>query len=144
MTVETVGGAPRPLHPEIDEAMIERLVRHFYARIRRTPDLGPIFEAVVQDRWEPHLRIMMDFWSSVMLMSGRFKGQPMQRHQALRALRPEHFQTWLALFSSSANEICPPDIAALFVDRAERIARSLQLGMFGPPELSLARRKEAP
>ena len=130
-----VGPRPRrrPLHPDIDEAMIERLVRHFYARVRRDPELGPIFEAVIPADWEPHLRTMMAFWSSVMMMTGSFHGRPVQKHQALTAVRPQHFVRWLALFRHSAREICPEPVAELFIDRAERIAESLQRAMFDAP-----------
>lgn len=119
-----------PLHPEITEAMIERLVRRFYARVQKDPDLGPIFAEAIPGDWEPHLKSMMAFWSSVMLMSGRFKGQPMQKHQALANARPEHFDRWLGHFRQTAEDVCPPDVAALFIDRAERIGESLKLGMF--------------
>lgn len=63
----------------IDKAMIERLVRSFYARVRDDEVLGPIFAAKIQE-WEPHLRKMFAFWSSVALMTGRHHGQPMARH----------------------------------------------------------------
>ena len=130
-----VGPRPRrrPLHPDIDEALIERLVRHFYARVRRDPELGPIFEAVIPADWEPHLRTMMAFWSSVMMMTGSFHGRPVQKHQALTAVRPQHFVRWLALFRHSAREVCPEPVAELFIDRAERIAESLQRAMFDAP-----------
>jgi hemoglobin len=39
----------------IDEAMIERLVRDFYARVRDDAVLGPVFTANIDD-WEPHLQ----------------------------------------------------------------------------------------
>ena len=131
-TAIPVGPPPRrrPLHPDIDEALIERLVRHFYARVRRDPELGPIFEAVIPPDWEPHLRTMMAFWSSVMMMTGTFHGRPVQKHQALTSVRPEHFGRWLALFRESAHEICREPVAELFIDRAERIAESLQRAMF--------------
>lgn len=45
----------------VDEVMIDRLVRRFYAAVRLDADLGPIFAARIQD-WEPHLRRMTDFW----------------------------------------------------------------------------------
>ena len=66
----------------IDEAMIERLIRSFYARAREDPILGPIFAAKIK-YWEPHLQKMFAFWSSVALMSGRYHGQPMARHLPL-------------------------------------------------------------
>src|SRR5688572_27193407 len=39
----------------IDEALIERLVRGFYVKVRSDPLLGPIFDQRIVD-WEPHLQ----------------------------------------------------------------------------------------
>jgi hemoglobin len=50
----------------VTEALIEQVVRGFYAQVRDNPDLGPIFAGAIED-WEPHLAKMMDFWSAVML-----------------------------------------------------------------------------
>lgn len=111
----------------IDEAMIDRLVRDFYARARRDPLIGPIFEREVAD-WEAHFARMRDFWSSVTLMSGRYHGQPMVKHMPLPIDTP-HFNRWLELFAEAARELCPPPAAALFIERAHRIADSLELGI---------------
>ena len=40
------------------------------------------------------------------------------------------FAPWLALFRATAEEIFPPDIAAAFRVKSERIAESLKLGLF--------------
>jgi hypothetical protein len=64
----------------IDEAMIRRLVHAFYGEARRDPVLGPIFEDAVAGAWDAHLAKLCDFWSSVLLMSGRFSGAPMAAH----------------------------------------------------------------
>lgn len=122
----------RPVARVIDDASIEQFVRHFYARVRRDPELGPIFAAAIPGDWEPHLHTMMDFWSSVMLRSGRFKGRPVQKHRALAGVTRKHFETWLRLFDASARAIYPDPIADRFVDRAERVADSLQRAMFLP------------
>jgi hemoglobin len=111
----------------IDEAMIERLVRAFYDRARLDPLIGPVFEAKVQD-WEPHITRMCAFWSSVALMSGRYSGQPMALHLPLPIDTP-HFDRWLELFAATARAICPPAAAAHFLERAHRIADSLELGI---------------
>ncbi len=111
----------------IDEAMIERLVRTFYGRVRRDPLLGPIFESQVRD-WESHIVNLCAFWSSVALMSGRYHGQPMAAHLPLPIDTP-HFDRWLAIFAETARDICPPVAAAHFLDRAHRIADSLELGI---------------
>jgi len=111
----------------IDEAMIERLVRGFYERARRDPLIGPVFESKVAD-WEPHLQQMFAFWSSVALMSGRYHGQPMAKHVPLPIDAP-HFDRWLELFTATALETCPPATAAHFLERAYRIADSLEWGI---------------
>lgn len=111
----------------IDMAMIERLVRAFYGRARHDPLIGPVFERHVAD-WDAHIPRMCDFWSSVALMSGRYHGQPMTAHLPLPIDTP-HFDRWLELFAETAGEVCPPAAAALFIDRAHRIADSLELGI---------------
>jgi hemoglobin len=111
----------------IDAAMIERLVRTFYASARHDPLLGPIFERHVRD-WDAHLARMCDFRSSVALMSGRYHGQPMAAHLPLPIGTP-HFNRWLELFVQAAQAVCPPPAAAHFIERAHRIADSLELGI---------------
>jgi len=111
----------------IDAAMIERLVRRFYARVRDDAMLGPIFAAKIED-WEAHLQKMFAFWSSVALMSGRYHGQPMARHLAL-PIDARHFDRWLALFAQTANDVCPQAAAEHFILLARRIAESLELGL---------------
>jgi hemoglobin len=113
----------------ITEAMIERLVRGFYAKVRTDALLAPIFEARIRD-WEPHLAQMCAFSSSVALMSGRYHGTPMVKHLPL-PIDAAHFDRWLALFEETAREICSPEAAAHFVERARRIAESLELGIAG-------------
>jgi hemoglobin len=113
----------------INEALIDRLVRAFYARIQSDEVLGPIFNARITD-WEPHLQRMIAFWSSVALMSGRYHGQPMQAHLRL-PVHADHFDRWLALFESTAKDVCPPAAVTHFMERARRIADSLELGIAG-------------
>ena len=128
------------LQPLTDETEIELLVRSFYGRIRDDEMLGPIFARVIGDDWEPHLQKMFAFWSSVMLMTGRYKGQPMAVHLRLKSVTPEHFDRWLALFQQTASETCNEETAAAFMQRAERIANSFKLGMFFNPATAEIRR----
>jgi hemoglobin len=119
----------------ITEEMIHQVVHGFYARIRQDPALGPIFTGVIaEDAWPAHLEKMCDFWSSVMLMSGRFHGAPMPAHARIagqdgQGLNGRHFARWLHLFAETVAEHCPPEAAALFVKKAQMIARSFQLGI---------------
>ncbi len=111
----------------IDEPMIERLVRLFYQRIQAEPVLGPIFAARVTD-WEHHIAKLCAFWSSVALMTGRYHGQPMRMHMDI-PVNGAHFDRWLELFERTAAEVCLPAAAEHFIERARRIADSLELGI---------------
>ena len=113
----------------IDETMIETLVRAFYARVRRDPLLAPIFESRIAE-WEPHLGNMFAFWSSLTLQTGRYHGQPMAKHMPL-LVDARHFDRWLALFEETARDVCPPAAAERFIERARRVAESLELGVAG-------------
>jgi hemoglobin len=125
----------RPPHPKapgidagVDEEMIGMLVDRFYGVVRRDEVLGPVFEARILD-WDDHLQKLRAFWSSVVLMTGRYKGRPMPVHLAIGEISEVHFARWLDLFGKTALAVCPPAAASLFIDRAARIAESLQLGI---------------
>ncbi len=111
----------------IDAAMIDRVVRAFYGKVREDDVLAPIFAARITD-WEPHLARMCEFWSSVALMTGIYHGRPMEKHLPL-PVDGRHFDRWLRLFRATAQEVCPPAAAAHFIERAERIAQSLEMGI---------------
>ena len=117
---------PMPQYATDDQ--IETLVATFYARIRTDPELGPIFLAAIGGDWTAHLKTMCDFWSSVMNTSGRYKGKPIPAHVKLTGIEPRHFERWLRLFSETAHGLFDAKLAAMFMERAERIAESLKLG----------------
>ncbi|QKR98509.1 group III truncated hemoglobin [Sphingomonas sp. CL5.1] len=118
-------------HPaEIEEAALERLIPLFYARVREDDELGPVFNDAIAD-WPEHLDKLVAFWSSVMLTSGRYKGNPMMAHiKHIRRITPELFDRWLALWKATTDEVMPPAAAAALQAKAARISESLQLGMF--------------
>jgi hemoglobin len=113
----------------IDDALISELVEAFYTRVRSHAVLGPIFASKVVN-WAPHLGRMKDFWASIAIGSGRFRGNPMLKHIAIPGLSPAHFQMWRGLWDEAlADVVTNPDAASLFRDRALRIATSLQTGI---------------
>jgi len=114
----------------IAEADLERLIPRFYARVREDPQLGPVFNDIVDD-WPEHLEKLVAFWSSVMLTSGRYKGNPVMAHGRHSArMPPELFARWLELWAEVTNEEMAPAAAAALQAKAGRIAESLQLAMF--------------
>ncbi|MGB3165980.1 MAG: group III truncated hemoglobin [Alteraurantiacibacter sp.] len=111
----------------LDDTVLTELVHSFYGKVRSDPVLGPIFAARIAD-WEPHLARMVDFWSSVALMTGRYRGAPVPAHTSLPVTQSD-FDRWLALFRETAREVCTPEGAEHVVTRAERIARSLRMAV---------------
>ena len=113
----------------ISEHDIAHLVPVFYARVRQDPLLGPIFDGAIDD-WPQHLVKLQDFWSSVMLSSGRYKGQPMVAHvRHEKSLTAEAFDRWLDLWRQTTADLLEPAAAAALQEKANRIAESLQLGV---------------
>ena len=109
--------------------MIEAVVREFYARIRLDPLLGPIFSNRFT-AWESHRLTMVAFWSSAILISGRYHGNPMAKHRDL-AVTATHFDRWLNVFRGTLRDLCPPAAQLHFSQTAERIAFSLARGIAG-------------
>ncbi|KAB0679127.1 group III truncated hemoglobin [Aureimonas leprariae] len=115
--------------PQLDEIALLRLVDRFYERVRADPLLAPVFGAAVSD-WDDHLARLTDFWSSVMLTSGRYKGNPVALHLLhAGAMTPERFERWLALWTLTSGEMLPADTATIIQGKAARIAESLQLAI---------------
>jgi len=141
--------AQQSMIDSVTEESIALLIDRFYAKVRRDPVLAPVFEAAIpSDEWPEHLVTMRRFWSSVMLTSGQYSGDPVAVHRAVRDLERSMFPRWLQLFEQTAHELFAPETASLFVGKAHRIAASLELAVFhqlgGPPDgLHLPPRKGA-
>jgi hemoglobin len=116
------------MYAEITEPALADLVSRFYARARQDELIGPVFNAAVDD-WEEHLVKLTGFWSSVMLGTSRYKGNPFGAHQK-HPLKPEMFERWLGLWSETVGEMFEPEAAEQLRQRAMRIGDSLQQGLF--------------
>lgn len=115
---------------DINEAQLELLIPRFYARVREDPLIGPVFDGAISD-WDHHLQKLVAFWSSVMLTSGRYKGNPVAEHAKHRGkITPAMFDRWLALWTEVTDEVLPAPAAAALQRKAARIAESLKLALY--------------
>lgn len=113
----------------VAEDSIRRLLNRFYGRVRNDAQLGPVFAKAVSTLdadWVTHLARLADFWSSVMLRSGRYHGD----HLRLPDLTSAMFDRWLALFRESCVEVLEPNAADAFRELAGRIAHSRRMDLF--------------
>ena len=118
---------------QVTEEGIVRLVDAFYDKVRRDAVIGPVFDNSIGDGWPAHLEKMYGFWSSVMLTTGRYKGNPVKVHMDVEGIVPPMFGRWLDLFDETVDEFFAEQPAAVFRFKARRIGESLMLGLFYRP-----------
>ncbi|MFT3755613.1 MAG: group III truncated hemoglobin [Pseudoxanthomonas sp.] len=110
-----------------DREAIARLVDAFYDKVQRDVLIGPVFNARVHD-WAEHKALLVQFWSSVVLGTREYRGNPMAVHRPL-PIDDEHFGRWLGLWRATTRELLPAAQADLMYDHAMRIGASLRYGM---------------
>ena len=110
---------PRPdIQTETD---IKLLVDTFYDKVNADPLLAPVFNDFAHVDWAAHLPRMYDFWSTLLLHTARYQGQPFLKHLPLPIDGP-HFAQWLALFFQTVDELFAGPVAEEARLRARSIA----------------------
>lgn len=110
---------------------ISALVDNFYDRVWSHTKIGPIFSSRLDHDRAGHLVRMKTFWASVLLRSGEYHGRPVPKHKAITEAEGVDFAHWLELFRATAFEILEPETASQVTEKAEHIAQSLWIAMFG-------------
>ena len=109
------------------EDEIRMLVHRFYDRVQGDPLLGPVFAERISD-WDFHLKKMVDFWSSALRGTARFRGTPMPKHVAIPGLSSTLFRRWLRLFNETTQTLGNAPMRQRADELAERVAESLWYG----------------
>jgi hemoglobin len=112
---------------EITRENIEIMVINFYRRVLQDDLVGPFFTAKLGDdmtneHWEPHLKLLIDFWASIALNDASYRGNPFAPHMYLGELSSEVFEQWLKLFYATLDEVYEPQAADQFKERSSIIA----------------------
>jgi|SRR5665647_1091081 len=111
---------------------IEKLIIHFYEKVKPDPAIGFIFNKVVHMDWEHHIPVIVDFWETILLDNPVYKKNAMEMHYDLNnkiPLQKIHFETWLSLFAAAVDELYEGKIATLAKTRAKSIAAVMQFKM---------------
>ena len=124
MTNKTIADSSHANEARLTEAEIANLVDRFYAKVRMDPTIGPIFNEAVQN-WDAHLALLKDFWSTVLLATGRYKGNPLLAHFSL-PIEEKSIARWLTLFSETATEVMPASQARVVMGKAELIGMNIK------------------
>ncbi len=115
------------------EADVALFVERFYARVRQDSELGFIFDDVAHVNWPEHLPRITAFWSTMLLNTGTYAGNPMRPHLDLALktpIRPEHFDRWLFLFSQTMTATFSGPRADEARQRAHGIATVIQSRLY--------------
>lgn len=117
-----------------NEADIKLLVDSFYDSVNQDNLLSPVFNNFAQVDWEHHLPVMYSFWSSILLGSMAYKGQPFPKHMRLPIERA-HFSRWISLFTQTVDAHFEGRKAAEAKQKAGSIAQIFQmrLGLLAVP-----------
>ncbi|MDR6671053.1 DUF1971 domain-containing protein [Rhizobium sp. 1399] len=127
---------------ELEESQILPVLERFYEKVRRDPMLGPVFTVVAD--WPEHLQRLTEFWSSLMLTTGKYKGNPVAIHLIHSdKIEPAMFERWLAIWRETTDEMLPLAVAQEMQIKAGRIASRLNLALTGKM-LELRAEKSAP
>ena len=110
------------------------LVTSFYKKIRANPDLGPIFNAVIED-WESHFVVLTDFWESQLLVRRTYLGNPIEVHQKVDAtmnhsITSAHFGLWLNLWFETLDELFTGELVWVAKNRAQKMSTMLFLKIY--------------
>jgi hemoglobin len=118
---------------------IDALMRAFYASAMSDDVIGFLFTDVAALDLDEHLPVIGDFWESVLFGSDAYRKHrrsPLQIHAELHereALRREHFERWLELFTRIVDQHFAGPRAEFAKLRAQAIARRIQEFLAAPP-----------
>jgi hemoglobin len=113
-------------HDIKSEEDVSTLVHTFYAKVRADELLGPIFEPIIKDNWAPHLKRMVDFWSTILLYTHKYKDDPMPKHMQL-PVEQRHFDRWLLLFNETLDSLFAGELVENAKLRAGSIAKIMMV-----------------
>ena len=113
---------------------IEKLINHFYEKVKPDPTIGFIFTKLVPINWEHHIPVIVDFWETILLDNPVYKKNAMEIHYDLNKklpLQQKHFSQWLLLFCGTVDKLFTGKTATLAKTRAKSIAAVMELKMSG-------------
>ncbi|MFC9362178.1 group III truncated hemoglobin [Rhodococcus sp. NPDC057014] len=116
-------------------ADLELLLRHFYGRAFADPVLEPVFETLMVIGLDDHLPVMCDFWETILLRTGVYRGSVGAVHRALHGrhgFTDRHFDRWVELWTSSVDELFLGDVAQQAKSEAAGIAVGMQRRLLEP------------
>ncbi|HRO76973.1 MAG TPA: group III truncated hemoglobin [Crocinitomicaceae bacterium] len=89
------------------KADIDKIVFHFYEKVKVDEKIGYFFSDVMKLNWEKHTQKMSNFWENVLFYTGDYSGDPLNAHKEFHKHFPTtkgHFERWKELFNETLDE----------------------------------------
>jgi hemoglobin len=113
-----------------NRADIELLVNDFYTKVMKDEILAPFFSGHLQLNFAEHKPIMVDFWEFNLFQTPMiYMRNVMNPHLELNKkmpMCPAHFETWIAIFNATVDELFEGEKANQAKDSAFTIGTTMQ------------------
>ena len=119
----------------INREHIQTMVLRFYTQILQDNIVGSFFIAKLgddmeNDYWKPHIELLINFWSTMVLQDASYDGNPMRPHFYMGELTHDTFKQWLKIFFETVDEVFIPKLGAEFKERSQNIAENFMRNLF--------------
>lgn len=115
----------------ITEDNLQVFTKAFYDAVQEDDLLGPVFHARIgttDEDWAPHMERVNQFWSSLLLNKGTFKGKMVPIHNQIPNLETEHFKRWMEIFMATVNTYYATSPSLDLMIKAQTVMRTLHRG----------------
>ena len=109
---------------------LEILLRAFYEKVFSDPLIGRFFTEVVPLDLNTHIPVIADFWEAILFNTQRYGKNVMMVHQhihQLSAIRKEHLDRWVRVFTETVEERFEGEKAILIQQRAQSVATLMDI-----------------
>ena len=109
---------------------IENLLWAFYSRAFKDALIGRFFTEVVPLDLNTHIPVIADFWEAIVFNTQGYRKNVMEVHRhihQLSAIRKEHLDRWVALFTTTIDDHFEGYKATLMKQRAQSIATLMDI-----------------
>ena len=111
-----------------NRADIEKLVNHFYLKVKKDQSIGYFFNKMEQSDWDKLMIKMTSFWENILFASGDYEGNPMMKHEELNKIElidRDKFHQWNQIFEESVDELFEGNKAIEIKNRGLNISAAI-------------------
>jgi hemoglobin len=115
---------------------LEKLLWDFYSKAFKDELIGRFFTEVVPLDLETHIPVIANFWEAIVFNIHSYRKNVMEVHQHihnLSAIKKEHLDRWVQIFTQNIDEHFTGDKAELMKQRARSIATLMDIKLNHKP-----------